>query len=183
MKIGTHNSGAYKLSNVLPLGAPWWYKLALLPWIRKITAYFVLTQTKTIQEQLDAGARIFDLRVAKGTDGELYLSHLFLCDVRYFDAVNTIMKVPDAFAMIKPDYYWEEQKISVPWMNADIWPDVTKANDIEAAVFKQELKGRVVAWVVTPKWYWPFRQKTVLTEVNKERLQKAGAYGVTIDEF
>lgn len=155
MLAGTHDSGMYKLSGILPAGLSKGqrilYKLALLPGVRWFTNRLTLTQTMTIQQQLDAGIRLFDLRVTMGEDGELYLSHMFLSVQKYKDVVALLSTYLDAVVYTKPDYYHESQQLNVPWQDIQIWPDVPDVDAIRDAILADKglNKPCVVTWVST----------------------------------
>ena len=73
--IGTHDSGTGEACR------RWWHGL-LLPFAR--------TQTKTLSEQFDAGARVFDLRV-RWVNGVLFLAHgLWESSMTLQEALHTL---------------------------------------------------------------------------------------------
>lgn len=77
---GSHDSGAYQFSGVIPAGEnKWWHRIATWPVFSYFINMFAKTQTHTIEEQLQQGIRLFDFRVAAGNDEQIYLAHTFLC--------------------------------------------------------------------------------------------------------
>lgn len=85
MLIGTHNSASYSFN----FDVSFWDKKNKWEWLRMTAKYFSTARTKilnitqnqnkTVWEQLDAGARILDLRVSFAS-GIFYTSHTFCCD-------------------------------------------------------------------------------------------------------
>ena len=82
---GTHDSGAYQLNLRYRINTSFSYTIfnllgRICPCVRKILSSWVLTQDRTIYQQLEDGIRFLDLRITyRHSDQRFYVSHTYSC--------------------------------------------------------------------------------------------------------